>query len=329
MNTRIEKTTERLKLRIEEGQYYEAHQQLRVVASRYAKQENYAAAIEILFSGAQSLLKAGQGGSGGDLCLFLLDLYQRAEWKPDVENRGKLLTLLRLFPAGEPSRKRFIGEIITWSSKFGEYPAGDPEVHHIAGCLYAEENEAYDAERHLALGTKDSPEHFARLEYEWYTQDQSHTAGLYAARAVFPYLMLGNLRDANRSLKLFTGKLTEENQGLAVQDISSTDTDIRIYPSLPLINFLNLLLVAAERGGADLFRQLGNQYGAHIQEAGNWDEALEQIGEMYFDIPVRRQANSLFDMMGGLFGGGGGGGVPAQPKSRRVEAPPPPTMDLD
>ena len=25
-----------------------------------------------------------------------------------------------------------------WSSKFGEFPAGDPELHHVAGTLYAE-----------------------------------------------------------------------------------------------------------------------------------------------------------------------------------------------
>lgn len=25
-----------------------------------------------------------------------------------------------------------------WSSKYGEFPAGDPELHHVAGQLYAE-----------------------------------------------------------------------------------------------------------------------------------------------------------------------------------------------
>lgn len=74
--------------RIAEGQYYEAHQQLRVVASRYVKQENWTAAIDILFGGAQSLLKAGQGGSGGDLCMFLMDVYNKAELVPDAGNKG-------------------------------------------------------------------------------------------------------------------------------------------------------------------------------------------------------------------------------------------------
>ncbi|KAI9766817.1 MAG: protease B nonderepressible form [Geoglossum simile] len=315
--------------RIREGQYYEAHQQLRVVASRHVKQKNYNAAIDILFSGAQALLKAGQGGSGGDLCLFLTDIYKSAELKPDSGNKGKLIQLLRLFQPEEPSRKRFIGECIIWSSKFGEYPAGDPELHHVAGTLYAEEHDPYEAERHLILGTKDSPDYLARLEYEWYAEDESHTVPLYAARAVLPYLLIGNLRDATRSLQVFNSRLTETNKSLVAQDASSTTADLRIYPSSPLLNFLGLLLQSVQRGSSDLFRLLKNHYAVYIREVGAWDDALDQIGEMYFGIQIRRQTNPLMDMMGSLFGGPGAG-VAGQPQSKRVGGPaPPPPVDLD
>lgn len=100
--------------RIAEGQYYEAQQQTRVVAARYVKQENWDAAIDILFNVAQSLLKAGQGGSGGDLAIFLVDVYKQAELKPDSGNKGKLLALLRQFDSEEPTRKKFISEVITY-----------------------------------------------------------------------------------------------------------------------------------------------------------------------------------------------------------------------
>jgi hypothetical protein len=68
-------------------------------------------------------LKAGQGGSGGDLCLFLVEVYRDAELKPDASNKGKLLTLLRLFDGEEPTRKKFIGEMIGYEAlavTFGE-----------------------------------------------------------------------------------------------------------------------------------------------------------------------------------------------------------------
>lgn len=98
--------------RVEEGQFYEAHQQLRVIANRYVKASDYPSAVDVLTSGASMLLKAGQGASGGDLCMFLMDVFAKAEMKPDVGNKGKVLALLRVFPPNEPTRKRYIGEII-------------------------------------------------------------------------------------------------------------------------------------------------------------------------------------------------------------------------
>lgn len=159
------------------------------------------------------------------------------------------------------------------------------------------------------------------MEYEWYSQDDSHTAALYAARAVFPYLLIGNVRDASKSLQLFTSKLTETNKNLSVQGVSSNSSDMRIYPSLPLLNFLGLLLLAVQKGSADLFRQLRTKYATHIKEAGTWDEALTSVGEMYFGIQRPRQGNPLLDMMSGMFGGGAAGPGKAQPKRVGGSAP--------
>lgn len=109
---KIEKIIVRLQSRIAEGQYYEAQQQTRVVAARYTKAANWTAAIDTLYNVAQSLLKAGQGGSGGDLCVLLVDVYKHAELKPDSNTKGKLLTCLRLFDSQEPTRKKFVTELI-------------------------------------------------------------------------------------------------------------------------------------------------------------------------------------------------------------------------
>ncbi len=109
---KTEKIIARLQQRIAEGQFYEAQQQTRVVAARYVKAENWNAAIDILYNVAQSLLKAGQGGSGGDLCVLLVDVYKQAELKPDSTTKGRLLTCLRLFDSEEPTRKKYIGEMI-------------------------------------------------------------------------------------------------------------------------------------------------------------------------------------------------------------------------
>ncbi|KAI0196521.1 hypothetical protein EV127DRAFT_476580 [Xylaria flabelliformis] len=319
---KIEKIIARLQQRINEGQFYEAQQQTRVVAARYTKAANWTAAVDILYNVAQSLLKAGQGGSGGDLCVLLIDTYKQAELKPDPNTKSKLLTCLRLFDSEEPTRKKYIGEIISWSSRFGEYPAGDPELHHVAGSLYAEEHEAYDAERHLILGTKDSAEVLARMEYEWFQEDDAHTAALYAGRAVLPYLITANVRAANTSYRIFTSLLSSERQSqLGVQDVSSNSADLRVFPSIPLLNFLGLLLLAIQRGSPDLYRQLAAKYAGHLKEVEMWNEALEIIAEIYFGIAKPRQSNPLMDMMSGFFGGGGGASGGGNSRKPAVKAP--------
>lgn len=207
-----------------------------------------------------------------------------------------------------------------WSSRFGEYPAGDPELHHVAGSLYAEEHEVYDAEKHLMLGTKDSAEVLARMEYEWFKEDEAHTAALYAGRAVLPYLITANVRAANTSYRVFSSLLSDDKQSqLGIQDVSSNSADLRVFPSIPLLNFLGLLLLAIQRGSPDLYRQLTTKYASHLKDLEMWNEALEIVAEIYFGIVKPRQSNPLMDMMSGFFGGGAPAG--GSSKKPAVKAP--------
>ncbi|KAF7562104.1 hypothetical protein G7046_g2030 [Stylonectria norvegica] len=330
MASKVDRIVARLQSKIADGDFYEAQQQTRVAASRYIKTQNWPAAIDVLANVAQALLRAGQGGSGGDLCVMLVDVYKQAELKPDPVSRGRLLTCLRLFDSEEPTRKKFVGEMMGWSAKFGEYPAGDPELHHVAGSLYAEEHDAYEAEKHLILGTKDSAEVLTKMEYTWYKEADPHTAAMFAARAVLPYLLVGNVRAANTCYRLFASALSNDNAAIGVQDVSGASGDIRIFPSLPLLNFLGFLLLAVQRGAPELFKGLVSKYASQINETETWAEALEMIGEMYFNIAKPRQSNPLMDMMSGFFGGGAGGGAPQQERKsgvRRVEAPAPEGLD--
>lgn len=188
--------------------------------------------------------------------------------------------------------------------------------------IAAIEDETYEAEKHLVLGTQDSPELLANLEYDWYSEDDSHTAPLYAGRTVLPYLLIGNLRAANKAFLLFTSKLGKSKE-LGVQEVSSKLSDLRVYPSLPLLNFLGLLLLAVQRGSPDLFRQLKSHYATHLKDVPAWSDALEQIGESYFGIKIPTQSNPLMDMMGSLLMGGRGGGAPKPGRTNSPALPPP------
>lgn len=70
--------------------------------------------MDLLSSGAGLLLKAGQGGSGADLCVYLMEVYNKGEMKPDTANKARLLGLLRAFPSNEPAKKKFVGGIVEY-----------------------------------------------------------------------------------------------------------------------------------------------------------------------------------------------------------------------
>lgn len=72
------------------GQPYEAHQKARTFASRYSKAGQYDTAIDVLFQSAREMLKSGQQGSGTDLTLFLLDVYESKGESVSDESRGPL-----------------------------------------------------------------------------------------------------------------------------------------------------------------------------------------------------------------------------------------------
>lgn len=135
------------------------------------------------------------------------------------------------------------------------------------------------------------------------------------------------MRNANKALINFVSKLSANPQ-LGVQKVSSSSSssDAHVFPSLPLVNFITLLLLTIQRESADLFRSLTAHYAAQIKQVGIWDDALAQIGEQYFAIKIPRQGNPLMDMMSGMLFGGGGG--KQQTRAKKVEAPPA-SMELD
>lgn len=110
-----------------------------MITSRYLKASDYKSAADVLSNGALLLLKAGQGGSGGDLAMMLLnDVYNKGEYPCNKENKDRLLEILNAFPKAEPTRKRFVQEMVNWSCKSLDQERGDPELQHAAGCLYAQ-----------------------------------------------------------------------------------------------------------------------------------------------------------------------------------------------
>lgn len=270
---------------------------------------------------------------------LLTDVYTKGSYPISDENKTRVIEILKAFPLAEPTRKKYIQELTSWAVRTSDSERGDVDINHEIGLVLAQEGEAYDAERHLLLGRiPDSVTPLVLMHYTWYASDSPHTAPIYASRSVLPYLVLGNLKAATAALALFTSQLLSHNTSIPTQAIDSSKSSIRIFPSLPLLNFLSLLLLACQKADASLFRQLCKHFAPHLKEIEElWGDALANTGEIWFGIRIPKQGNPLLDMMGSmLFGGGAGGNkqparttTPQPAADSKMLAEKPVAMDLD
>ncbi|RIA93012.1 hypothetical protein C1645_37012 [Glomus cerebriforme] len=302
-----DKVLDKLKVSVEEGKYYEAHQMYRTVCRRYIKQKKYKSAIDLLFSGAQTLLKHKQTGSGSDLSLYLIDAYNEEKMPVTDESRARIIQLLELFPADEPGRKRFIDASVSWSVKFGENPAGDPGLHHYVGELFWKDKMYSEAEPHFLAGNAESSKSYGKMLAEWSEKDLSSKRGAYIARAVLQYLCLRSIREAKNSFDTFIAEVNEKHPSIKSgtapyqPKITGNTIEITIY-ALPLLNFLQLLILTVQRDAADLFTQLRTKYKNDLSIEPSFDDLLNKIGEIFFNLrPQRPQQFNIFQLMNTIF----------------------------
>ncbi|KAG9304979.1 hypothetical protein G9A89_003148, partial [Geosiphon pyriformis] len=208
-----DKVLEKIQEALDRQNYYEAHQMYRTVCRRLIKQKQYSKAIDLLYTGARSLLEHKQSGSATDLSLYMIDAYSEGELPVTDESRDRLIQLMKLFPYDEPGRKRFFDTAIGWSVKFGESPAGDPELHHCVAKLFWKDKIYQEAESHFLAGTSESSAAYGQMLGEWAAQDQPHKCGAYLARAVLQYLCLRNIHDAKIAFNSFEAAISAKHVG--------------------------------------------------------------------------------------------------------------------
>ncbi|TEB27088.1 cytoplasmic protein [Coprinellus micaceus] len=308
---------------------YEAHQKARTFASRYNKSGQYDIAIDVLFQSARELLKTGQPGSGVDLGGFMLDVYDTKGEKVTPESRGRLTQLIALTGAEGGWRQTLIQKSIAWSAKHGEYPTGDPELHHYVGELLFKEGQYDIAEQHLlASGTRDSARLLADAFLQWAGSGAANF-GLFALRGTIPYLQNGSILAAKAFIKQFAKGLPASILSTATS-VPVSDSDEVIMTSESLVNFSQLAVVTCQRAQGDKSKVPRESWvrlcGTYQSRGGplalpEVRRSLGEIATLYFAIPPPRgaAANPFGDIMSSLLGGGMGG--PSAPAPRRTLTP--------
>ncbi|TDL25625.1 cytoplasmic protein [Rickenella mellea] len=324
---------------IASGQAYEAHQKARTFAARYVQSQQYDTAIDVLFQSARELLKAGQLGSGNDLSLFLLEVYDAKQEDVNIESRGRITQLIALTGPTGSWRKTLIDRSVAWTSRIGPYPGGDPELHQYIAELLHKEGAFETAEPHFLLsGTRDSARLFAQMMSQWWqSTGSSASPGAFALRGTLPYLQNGNILAARTFLSNFISLSTTAKPSL-LSSLTSTPLQLTIAGSPsegdeivlttdPTLNFLQLAVRTCQRAQGDRNKQVREAWirlcGTYQSKGGLLAKpevrmVLSELSTLYFAIPPPRNqaANPFGDMLSSLFGG-----APTGAPAPRVLAP--------
>ncbi|EJD06751.1 cytoplasmic protein [Fomitiporia mediterranea MF3/22] len=322
---------------IADGHAYEAHQKARTFASRYIKSAQYDTAIDVLFQSSRALLTAGQPGSGTDLALFLIEVYEAKNEVVSEESRGELTQLIALTGSNGTWRKTLIDKAVTWTAKAGPCPAGDPDLNHYVGELLYKDG-AFDlAEPHLlAAGKRDSARVLAQMMFEWWhATSVSSSAGPFALRGTIPYLLNGNVLAA----RTFITHLLSPNPLPVISSSSAGGTDEVIFTTDSLLNFLQLAVRTCQRAqGAGTSPENRKAQEAWVRLCGTYlgrnsvlaqnpiRKHLNELATLFFGLPPpRNQAvNPFGDMLSSLFGG-----APSAGAAPRTLTPGPAAAGLD
>ncbi|KAK3810335.1 MAG: hypothetical protein J3Q66DRAFT_352827 [Benniella sp.] len=295
------KVLQRLEKSVGAGNYYEAHQMYRTVANRYVGAQNYKDAIDLLHSGSLLLLKHKQGGSGADLALYLIEVYNLNKLPVTDETRDRIFDLADLMTADNGQRKQFLQQAISWSASNSEYRNGDPVLQHYIGLLYWKDKDYGQAESHLLVGTQESAEALGLVLFDWSELEPSHDKGAYLLRGVLQELAMRNLRDANVVFRTFVERLPSSYLSTE-QKVPNRTKTVQTFKST-LLNLTQLLLLACETGNPSIFKLLQAKYRPALAIDENFGSLMMTIGELFFGIQPPRQVNMLADLMSSLFSG--------------------------
>ncbi|PRT56712.1 Golgi to ER traffic protein 4 [Wickerhamiella sorbophila] len=288
----IEKTLARVNERVILGQYYEAHQAVRTVVSRYLRQKAYGSAIGLLYNSCILLVRKGQTGSIADLLSMMIEVYKAADVAVDSVSKGRIAQILWQINGSDQALKQVVQPVISWSAKHGAEKSGDPELHHIFGSLFSHAGLAEDAEKHFLLGTRDSAAALAEMHARWHAKD-SNNATLYISRGILGYLSVQNIRNA----RVYTERALQDLIETLDEPVT-TEHDIFVFEDEYLLNFLQMLIPACQIKEGIIYRQLADHY--KVKSIEGWSAALQTIEGESFGIYPQRGFN-LMDLMGGAF----------------------------
>ncbi|WVN89758.1 uncharacterized protein L203_104988 [Cryptococcus depauperatus CBS 7841] len=313
---------------------YSAHQKALTTTARllHTNPPQYSLAIEILFAVSKELLKGGEGGSGTELGVKMVDAMREGKVEIDEKSRANVTQLLALASPNGPWRKKLAESAVKWTQTVGKCPTGDANLLQYIGELYYKDHHFVEAEKYLlGSGKRDAAITLADMMYEWCDKG-ALDPGPYALRGVLPSLLHSppSILPAITFLTAFLAHLTSSSSSFAASIVSTVPSQTLfslpeiVLSTSPSLNFAQLALVAVQHapavgtnavqaqgmdeGVAREWKALCTRYSklSTVVAQKEVQEALSQIATEIFHVsPPRGAGNSdlLQNLMGSLFGG--------------------------
>ncbi|OBA22154.1 DUF410-domain-containing protein [Metschnikowia bicuspidata var. bicuspidata NRRL YB-4993] len=316
MSDKLQRTIARFQERIDNKDYYEAHQTLRTITNRYVKAKQFDLAIGILRQGASILASNKEYASASDLVSYLIQVYTEAGVAcsasgPGHEYRAALIELVSLLPDTDPSIGDLAKQALAWAQLDGTSKFGDASLHHVFGTklLAAVPEQATDADKykvfavaelHLILGTFESLPVYVDYLFCWYLENKrTADAGEFLARAVVNYAYLKNIKFAQAATDRFLQKLIDLTQPA----LEKTDS-LYVFEAHDLLNFLQLLVATLKKEHAgEKFMKLYGHYESLLAQ-NDLVAPVQYLGREYFGLSLGSAQggnNMLANLMGSFF----------------------------
>eukprot|EP01127_Copromyxa_protea_P024810 TRINITY_DN9998_c0_g1_i1.p1 TRINITY_DN9998_c0_g1~~TRINITY_DN9998_c0_g1_i1.p1 ORF type:complete len:282 (+),score=43.45 TRINITY_DN9998_c0_g1_i1:16-861(+) len=253
---------EKLELSIKSGDYYHAQQMYKTLYFRYASKKQYGTLRVMLVKGACLMLEHGQLNSGIELAQLLLEHFEQTKTEPEAKVISLLLTIFARVPKiNESIIKTFVVACVNWSSRPTNNNQGSPELHNAFAQFFWKLKDYAQAEKHFLRGSE--PQEYAKFLVEWSESDPSKDSDTYVADAVFQYLCLTNLKDANIVYDQF---------------IQATKVDTN------LTTFLRYLLLTLKRDAYPLLKTLKERYAATLNRDPDYLKYLQLITKEFYGV---------------------------------------------
>lgn len=317
MSDKLQRTIARFQQKIDNKDFYEAHQTLRTITNRYVKSTHYPEAIDLLYQGLSILAVNKEYASATDLILYLIQVYNEAKIPcsndaASKDYKWKLIDLITLLPDTDPGLGDVAKHSLTWSKESSGSKFGDADLHHLFGVKLINaissqptEDDKYKlfavAELHLILGTHESLPVYVDYLYSWYeTSGKSNAdAGEFIARAVINYAYLKNIKFAQNAWERFVAKYIASGNEIVHQN-----DGLYQFETLELLNFLQLLMITLTKANSgEKYLKLYHHYQPQLKAAG-LAPLVEYLGRFYFKLNLgspQGGGNMLANLMGGLF----------------------------